>query len=230
MPVPWCEESSPILAFYLGQTHSAVVVIPFWRLKCWDVLHFRFLQHYSQPACRPCCTRKTASSPKCVSWPTTAPKRPPVFGWTDNMWAILNGDKKMLLLPGKHEITVRQPWYKDYVEQAVLEPGEVHTINLLLVKDTRTPAKDATGELKISATPTRAAVFVDEQFTGHVDEFDGLGKAMLLTPGKHRVRVALPGYLPFETVVDLRPHQKLKIQTELEKGSIAEAGSLVSRD
>jgi len=39
----------------------------------------------------------------------------------------------------------------------------------------------------------------------------------------------LPGYLPFETVVDLRPHQKLKIETTLVKGSITEAGSLVSQ-
>jgi len=73
-------------------------------------------------------------------------------------------------------------------------------------------------------------VFVDDQFAGHADEFDGLGRAMLLTPGQHRVRIALPGYLPFETVVDLRPHQKLKIQTALLKGSITEAGSLVSQD
>ena len=154
--------------------------------------------------------------------------------WVDGQYVgyvkELNGDKKMLLLPGKHEIVVRQPWYRDYVEKALLEPGELHTINLSLAKDMRTPPKDATGELKISATPTRAAVFVDEQFAGHVDEFGGLGKAMLLTTGKHRVRIALPGYLPFETVVDLRPHQKLKIETALVKGSISEAGSLVSQD
>jgi hypothetical protein len=153
--------------------------------------------------------------------------------WVDGQYVgfvkELNGDKKMLLLPGKHEILVRQPWYKDYAEQAVLEPGEVHTIVLMLAKETRTVPKDATGELKISATPARAAVFVDEQFTGHVDEFDGIGKAMLLTPGQHRVRIALPGYLPFETVVDLRPHQKLKIETALVRGSITEAGALVSQ-
>jgi len=63
---------------------------------------------------------------------------------------------------------------------------------------------------------------------GHVDEFDGVGKAMLLTPGQHRLRIALPGYLPFDTMVDLRPQQKLKIQTDLVKGSITEAGSQVS--
>jgi len=154
--------------------------------------------------------------------------------WVDGQYVgfvkELNGYKKMLLLPGKHEIVVRQAWYQDYVEQALLEPGEIHTIKLAMAKESHVATAGATSELKIDATPPRAAVFVDEQFAGHVDEFDGVGKAMLLTPGKHRVRVALPGYLPFETVVDLRPHQKLKIQTELEKGSIAEAGSLVSKD
>ena len=152
--------------------------------------------------------------------------------WVDGQYVgyvkELNGDRKLLILPGKHEIVVRQAWYKDYVDQAVLEPGEVHVVKLSLLRDTRIPPKDATAELRISATPVRAVVFVDEQFAGHVDEFDGLGKAMLLTPGQHRVRIALPGYLPFETTVDLRPWQKLKIQTELVKGSITEAGSLVN--
>ena len=154
--------------------------------------------------------------------------------WVDGQYLgyvkELSGDKKMLLLPGKHEIVVRQPWYKDYVEKAVLEPGELHTVTLSLAKDARKLPNDATGELKISTTPVRAAVFVDEQFAGHANEFDGVGKAMLLTPGQHRVRIALPGYLPFETTVDLRPHQKLKIQTALVRGSITEAGSLVSQN
>src|ERR1700756_4118331 len=123
--------------------------------------------------------------------------------WVDGQYVgfvkELNGDKKMLLLPGKHEIVVRQSWYKDYVDDAVLEPGETHLVVLTLTKDAPTPKKPPPGKLKTAATPERAAVFVDEQFAGHVDEFDGVGKAMLLTPGKHRVRVALPGYLPFET-------------------------------
>jgi hypothetical protein len=154
--------------------------------------------------------------------------------WVDGQYLgfvkELNGDKKMLLLPGKHEIVVRQAWYKDYVDDGVFEPGEVYTIDLVLAKDMRVVPKNATGELKISATPTRAAVFVDDQFAGHVDEFEGMGKAMLLTPGQHHVRIALPGYLPFETVVDLRPHQKLKIETALVRGSVSDAGALVSQN
>ena len=153
--------------------------------------------------------------------------------WVDGQYVgfvkELNGDKKITLLPGKHEVMVRQAWYKDYVDQIILEPGQTTVVNVALEKEAHPNTHEATGELKISATPTRAAVFVDNQFAGHVDEFDGAGKAMLLTPGRHNVRVALPGYLPFETVVNLRAHQKLKIQTELVKGSITEAGSLVNQ-
>jgi 23S rRNA A2030 N6-methylase RlmJ len=153
--------------------------------------------------------------------------------WVDGQYVgfvkELNGDKKITLLPGKHEVMVRQAWYKDYVEQIVLEPGQTTVVNVALLKEAKPNTREATGELKISATPTRAAVFVDNQFAGNVSEFDGAGKAMLLTPGRHNIRVALPGYLPFETVVDLRAHQKLKIQTELVKGSITEAGSLVNQ-
>jgi PEGA domain len=153
--------------------------------------------------------------------------------WVDGQYVgfvkELSGDKKIVLLPGKHDVLVRQAWYKDYAEEVILEPGRASVVNVSLVRDAHPTAREATGELKISATPTRAAVFVDNQFAGHVDEFNGVGKAMLLTPGRHSVRVALPGYLPFETVVDLRPHQKLKLQTDLVKGSITEAGSLVNQ-
>jgi hypothetical protein len=153
--------------------------------------------------------------------------------WVDGQYVgfvkELSGNKKIVLLPGKHDVLVRQAWYKDYAEEVILEPGRASVVNVSLVRDAHPTAREATGELKISATPTRAAVFVDNQFAGHVDEFDGVGKAMLLTPGRHSVRVALPGYLPFETVVDLRPHQKLKLQTDLVKGSITEAGSLVNQ-
>lgn len=153
--------------------------------------------------------------------------------WVDGQYVgyvkELSGDKKMLLLAGRHEIVVRQAWYHDDVQEVLLEPGHVYQIKLALTKDTRIPPSGAMGELKIAATPVRAAVFVDDQFAGHVNEFEGVGKAMLLTPGQHRVRIALPGYLPFETVVDLRPSQKLKIETELVKGSITDAGALVSQ-
>jgi len=153
--------------------------------------------------------------------------------WVDGQYVgfvkELEGNNKLKLLPGKHEIVIRQAWYDEFVRQIVLEPGQTQEVNVTLVKSARLPTKDANAELKIAATPSRAAVFVDGQYAGYVDQFDGVGKAMLLTPGQHHLRIALPGYLPFDTMVDLRAQQKLKIQTDLVKGSITGAGPQVNK-
>lgn len=151
--------------------------------------------------------------------------------WVDGQYLgyvkELKGSKKVLLMPGKHEIVIREPWYNDYVEQPLLEPGEVHTISLTMSRNAKSENIHATAELKISADPERAAVFVDDQYVGHVDEFNGPGQALLLVPGQHHVRLALAGYQPFETTVDVRDHQKLKIETKLLKGSIEQAGTRI---
>jgi hypothetical protein len=153
--------------------------------------------------------------------------------WVDGQYVgyldELKGDKQILLLPGKHEFDVRQAGYKDFTEESVLEPGQVVMMKIRLIKDTTLPMPTQTAELKISVKPGRAAVFIDDRFIGHADEFSGLGHGLLVTPDKHRVRIALPGYQTFETEVTVRPNQKLKIETELVKGSITQAGPMISQ-
>ncbi len=152
--------------------------------------------------------------------------------WVDGQYVgfvkELKGDKKLLLLPGKHEISVRQAWYRDFNQQVLLEPGEIRRIRLTMVKESGKQTPVGAAELKIEAVPDRAAVFVDGQFAGTVDEFNGVGQGLLLTPGAHNLRIALPGYQPFETTMSLRPDQKMKIKTALMTGSITEAGALVN--
>src|ERR1700690_4117045 len=59
--------------------------------------------------------------------------------WVDGQYVgfvkELAGDKKIVLLPGKHDVMVRQAWYKDYTEQVILEPGRATVINIALVRD-----------------------------------------------------------------------------------------------
>ena len=152
--------------------------------------------------------------------------------WVDGQYVgyldELKGDKQILLLPGRHDFAVRQAGYKDFTDESVLEPGQVVMMKVRLEKDTTLTVPRETAELKIAVKPGRAAVFIDGRFLGHADEFDGLGKGLLVTPDKHRVRIALPGYQTFETEVTVRAHQKLKIETELVKGSITQAGPLIS--
>ncbi len=153
--------------------------------------------------------------------------------WVDGQYVgfvkELKHQKKLLLMPGRHEIVVKQAWYSDFRQEVMLDPGKTYTITLKMQKDPVQKPEQA-AQLRIVAYPERAAVFVDEQFTGHVDEFNGVGQGILLTPGEHKVRIALPGYQPFETTINLLPRQKMKVETRLMTGSINEAGSLVSQE
>jgi PEGA domain len=151
--------------------------------------------------------------------------------WVDGQYLgylkELKGSKKILLLPGEHEIAVRQAGYKDFTQKVVLEPGQKHTINVAMEKDPQAQYPEQTALVKMSVSPNRAAVFLDESYVGHVDEFDGPGQALLLAPGKHKIKISLPGYQTFETDVNLLANQKFELKTNLFKGSITQAGPLI---
>ena len=143
--------------------------------------------------------------------------------WVDGQYLgylkELKGSKKILLLPGEHEIVVRQGGYQDFTRKVVLQPGEQQVVRVAMQKDLRFKMPDVFSEIKLSVDPDRAAVFVDGLFVGHVAEFDGIGRSLLVAPGKRKIAISLPGYQTFETEVDLAPNQKFKIKTNLIKAS-----------
>jgi PEGA domain len=144
--------------------------------------------------------------------------------WIDGQYVgylkELKGSKKILLLPGSHQIQVQQSGYIGFSRKVVLEPGEVETVRVFMQKDPGIDYSHDNALLQISGQPDRAAIFIDNQFVGYIDEFKGRWHGMLLTPGKHQIKIALPGYETFETEVDLQPHQKLKLKTNLLHGSV----------
>src|SRR5436853_3932357 len=154
--------------------------------------------------------------------------------WIDGQYVgyveELKDDKKVLLLPGEHQISVRQSGYMDFTQKVVVEPGKKVVLHVAMQKDPRAQFPTVTSQLKLQVTPDRAAVFVDDVFVGTVREFTGVGRAMLVSPGKHRVKIALPGYQAFETEITLLPKQKFKIETELAKGSITQADPLMRKE
>jgi len=154
--------------------------------------------------------------------------------WVDGQYVgylkELKGSKKVVLLPGQHEITVKQAGYRDFTQKVVLEPGQKHVIHVAMQKNPAAQYPDATAQIKMSVSPNRAAVLLDDQFVGHVDEFDGPGQALLVAPGKHRVKITLPGYRTFETELNLLAEQKFELKTDLFKGSILQAGPLMNEN
>ncbi len=154
--------------------------------------------------------------------------------WVDGQYVgyvkELKGDHKLLLMPGEHMIVVRQSGYGDFMQSVRVEPGIKQLLEVKMGKDPRTHEPQITSQVKLEVNPERAAVFLDNAFVGHVSEFSGLGRAMLLNPGAHRIKIELPGYQAFETEINLLPNQKFTLKTDLAKGSIAQADTLIKRD
>lgn len=131
----------------------------------------------------------------------------------------LKGSKKVLLLPGEHVITVRQGGFEDFVQRIQVVPGKKQVVQVEMQKTPAAKYPKITSTVKITVNPARAAVFLDGQFVGHVGEFEGLGRGLLVAPGAHRLQVSLPGYQTFETEINPLPRQKVEVKTKLLKSA-----------
>jgi len=139
----------------------------------------------------------------------------------------LKGDKKVMLLPGEHEISVRQAGLENFVRKIVVEPGQKQTVRVAMEKSVGWSTPSTTATLKLTVQPNRAAVFLDDWYVGHVGEFGGKFHSMLIAAGKHRIKIELPGYRTFETEVNLLAGQKSEVKTDLVKGSIKQNDAMV---
>ncbi len=154
--------------------------------------------------------------------------------WIDGQYvghvSELKGDKKVVILPGEHTISARQSGYQDIEQKVTVEPGKALLFTVRLAKDSKVQYSKVTSEIKIHVEPDRAAVFLDGSFVGYVHEFGGVGRAMLVNPGKHEIKIALPGFRDFTTQVNLLPKQKYTIETKLVPGSITQADPSVKQN
>lgn len=154
--------------------------------------------------------------------------------WVDGQYVgyvtELREDKKLMLLPGQHEISIRQTGYLDLTQTYVIEPAKKLIITVKLDRDPKAQFSAITSEVKLKVTPERAAVFVDGNFAGYAQQFSGVGKGMLVSPGAHHIKIALAGYQEFDTDVNLLPKQKMTIKTDLVAGSITQAPAAIKQN
>jgi len=153
--------------------------------------------------------------------------------WIDGQYVgyidELKGGSQLRLLPGVHEVVVRRGGFVDLNQKVTIEPGAVVEIPVKLDKDPRFtyPDPKTRAEVRFDVQPGRAAVFLDDIFLGNVNEYFSYGHAMLVAPGKHRFKIALPGFKTFETEVNLYPRQKMRLRTDLVEGSINDADPIL---
>ena len=142
--------------------------------------------------------------------------------WVDGQYLgflkELKGKRKVLLLPGEHEVVFKLAGYLDAQHTISMRPGERRTYRVQLEKNpaARYPDRSESGRVQIDVEPQRAAVYVDGNYAGHVDAFNRRG--LWVSAGKHEFKIALPGYQSFVTQLTVKKGQHYRLETRLARG------------
>jgi hypothetical protein len=89
--------------------------------------------------------------------------------------------------PGEHEVRLVDPPYEEIVKKVTITAGKKTVVKETMVA--LPPAKPPFGKLRVENADHFAAVYVNDRFMGHVDEFSNFAQALLLNPGTYEVKV-----------------------------------------
>lgn len=78
------------------------------------------------------------------------------------------------------------------------------------------PSVPAYGGVALDITPSDADVWVDGQYAGKVQDFDGTTQPLTLTPGTHTIQVQAPGYQPMTVDVGIQAGQVIPYRGDLQ--------------
>jgi hypothetical protein len=80
-----------------------------------------------------------------------------------------------------------------------------------------TPGTTAYGGVALEITPYDADVFVDGQYAGKVQDFDGTTQPLTLAAGTHRIEIQAPGYQPMTVDVGIQAGQVIPYRGDLQQ-------------
>lgn len=99
--------------------------------------------------------------------------------------------RKYAVAAGEHEVKLVEPRYEDIVTKVTIQPGK--TTKLSQTMKALPAPKPPFGRLRTIADDKFAAVYVNERFMGHVDEFSNSSQGLLLNPGDYAVKIVPVG-------------------------------------
>jgi hypothetical protein len=95
--------------------------------------------------------------------------------------------RKYALPPGHHEIKLAEPRYEEVTTTVDLTAGKTTVVTQSL-KALPVP-KGPFGTLRTHSADKYAAVYINDKYYGHNDEFDNFAQGLLLPAGEYTVRI-----------------------------------------
>ena len=111
---------------------------------------------------------------------------------------------------GEHEIRFVDPRHQDVVTKVTIDPGKKKELlaTMAPVPLTQPPY----GRLRTINADKFAAVYVNEHFCGHVDEFSNFHQGLLLNPGEYDVKIVPEKGTPISQKVTIAADKTISVR------------------
>jgi len=114
--------------------------------------------------------------------------------------------RKYTVAAGEHTVTLREPRYESFTTKVTIVAGKTETIKHPL--NALPVPKPPFGRLRTEGPEKYAAVYINGEYMGHVDEFDNSSQALLLPPGAYSLKIVpVAGGSPFEQKIELKANE-----------------------
>jgi PEGA domain len=105
---------------------------------------------------------------------------------------------------GDHEVKLAEPRYEEATTKVTVTAGKKTVVRQAMKE--LPPPKGPFGRLRTQNPDKFAAVYVNDKYMGHADEFNNFAQGLLLNPGDYSVKIVPSSGAPIE--------QKVKIEAD----------------
>ncbi len=91
---------------------------------------------------------------------------------------------------GEHELKLSEPRYKDFTTKFTIQAGKTTVVKQQM--DPLPAPKPPFGRLRIvqGSSGKFGAVYLNDKYMGHIDEFSNFAQGLKITPGEYQLRIA----------------------------------------
>lgn len=121
--------------------------------------------------------------------------------------------RKYTVAAGEHDLVLREPRYQEYKATVKIEAGKTTTVSQSL--QPRALATPPFGRLRLTGFEKYAAVYMNDGYMGHADEFSAPGQGLLLNPGDYNLKVtSQAGTALLEQKITIRQNEVERVQAK----------------
>lgn len=112
--------------------------------------------------------------------------------------------------PGEHEVKLMDPRYQDITKKVTIEAGKKTVVKESMTK--LPEPKPPFGKLHFENADHFAAVYVNDKYMGHVDEFGNATQSLMLNPGTYEVKIVPVNGAPITKTVTVEANKTITVQ------------------